>query len=172
VYDEDGVHTDPVTGESVTHKKGDLKFNSNGKPYYETLNGRDVYGRQVLSNFDVLTKEDSDWNRYDFFDNDGYDKSAVGSIAKTVAVVAPMFIPYVGPVYTGASVLVNAMGLFGTLGKIANIDDWMDPDTAKMFNNLEGWSKSMNTLDSRSEYAKQHMWSLENMIGMVGDVIS
>ena len=30
----------------------------------------------------------------------------------------------------------------------------------------------MNTLDSRSEYAKQHMWSLENMIGMVGDVIS
>lgn len=172
VYDEDGVHTDPITGELITHKKGDLKFNSNGKPYYETLNGRDVYGRQVLSNFDVLTREDSDWNRYDFFDNDGYDKSAVGSIAKTVAVVAPMFIPYIGPVYTGASVLVNAMGLFGTLGKIANIDNWMDPDTAKMFNNLEGWSKSMNTLDSRSEYAKQHMWSLENIIGMVGDVIS
>lgn len=172
VYDEDGVHIDPITGEPVVHKKGDLKFNTNGKPYYETLNGRDVYGRQVLSNFDVLTKEDSNWNRYDFFDNDGYDKSVVGSIAKTVAVVAPMFIPYVGPVYTGASVLANAMGLFGTLGKIANIDDWMSSDTAKWFNNLEGWSKSMNTLDSRSEYAKQHMWSLENMIGMVGDVIS
>lgn len=172
VYEEDGVHVDPITGESVVHKKGDLKFNANGKPYYETLNGRDVYGRQVLSNFDVLTKEDSNWNRYDFFDNDGYDKSAVGSIAKTVAVVAPMFIPYVGPVYTGASVLANAMGLFGTLGKIANVNDWMSSDTAKWFNNLEGWSKSMNTLDSRSEYAKQHMWSLENMIGMVGDVIS
>ena len=172
VYDEDGVHIDPITGEPVVHKKGDLKFNTNGKPYYETLNGRDVYGRQVLSNFDVLTKEDSNWNRYDFFDNDGYDKSVVGSIAKTVAVVAPMFIPYVGPVYTGASVLANAMGLFGTLGKIANVDDWMSSDTAKWFNNLEGWSKSMNTLDSRSEYAKQHMWSLENMIGMVGDVIS
>jgi hypothetical protein len=65
-----------------------------------------------------------------------------------------MFIPYVGPVYTGASVLVNATGLFGTLGKIANIDNWMDADTAKWFNTLEGWSKSMNTLDSRSEYAK------------------
>lgn len=172
VYDEDGVHEDPITGELVVHQKGDLKFNSNGKPYYETLNGRDVYGRQVLSNFDVITREDSNWNRYDFFDNDGYDKSVVGSIAKTVAVVAPMFIPYVGPVYTGASVLANAMGLFGTLGKIANINDWMSSDTAKWFNNLEGWSKSMNTLDSRSEYAKQHMWSLENMIGMVGDVIS
>jgi hypothetical protein len=83
-----------------------------------------------------------------------------------------MFIPYVGPVYTGALVLKNAVGLFGTLGKIANINDWMDPNTAKMFNNLEGWSKSMNTLDSRSEYAKQHMWSFENMIGLVGDVIS
>ena len=172
VYDENGVHEDPITGEMVVHQKGDLKFNANGKPYYETLNGRDVYGRQVLSNFDVLTREDSDWNRYDFFDNDGYDKSVIGSIAKTVAVVAPMFIPYVGPVYTGASVLVNALGLFGTLGKIANVNDWMSQDTAKWFNNLEGWSKSMNTLDSRSEYAKQHMWSLENMIGLVGDVIS
>lgn len=172
VYEEDGVHEDPITGELVQHKVGDLKFNANGKPYYETLNGRDVYGRQVLSNFDVLTKEDSDWNRYDFFDNDGYDKSVVGSLAKTVAVVAPMFIPYVGPVYTGASVLVNAMGLFGTLGKIANANDWMDPETSKWFNNLEGWSKSMNTLDSRSEYAKQHMWSIENMIGLAGDVIT
>lgn len=172
VYEEDGVHEDPITGEMVFHKQGDLKFNANGKPYYETLNGRDVYGRQVLSNFDVLTREDSDWNRYDFFDNDGYDKSALGSVVKTAVVVAPMFIPYVGPVYTGALVLKNAMGLFGTLGKIANINDWMDPDTAKMFHNLEGWSKSMNTLDSRSEYAKQHMWSFENMIGLIGDVIS
>lgn len=172
IYEEDGVHKDPITGEMVQHKIGDLKFNANGKPYYETLNGRDVYGRQVLSNFDVLTKEDSDWNRYDFFDNDGYDKSVVGSLAKTIAIVAPMFIPYVGPVYTGASVLVNAMGLFGTLGKIANIDDWMNEDVAKAFNNIEGWSKSMNTLDSRSEYAKQHMWSIENIIGLAGDVIS
>ena len=172
VYDEDGVHEDPITGELRLHAKGDLKFNANGKPYYETLNGRDVYGRQVLSNFDVLTREDSDANRYDFFDTDGYDKSTVGSLIKTAVVVAPMFIPYVGPVYTGASVLANAIGLFGTLGKIANINDWMDPDAIKMFNNLEGWSKSINTLDSRSEYAKQHMWSLENIIGLVGDVIS
>jgi hypothetical protein len=39
------VHEDPITGELRIHQKGDLKFNSNGKPYYETLNGRDVYGR-------------------------------------------------------------------------------------------------------------------------------
>lgn len=172
MYEEDGVHEDPITGEKVIHQKGDLKFNANGKPYYETLNGRDVYGRQVLSNFDVLTKEDSNWNRYDFFDNDGYDKSVIGNVVKTAVVVAPMFIPYIGPVYTGASVLVNAVGLFGTLGKIASSNDWMNQDTTKWFNNLEGWSKSMNTLDSRSEYAKQHMWSMENMIGLVGDVIT
>lgn len=172
VYDDDGIHEDPVTGELRLHRRGDLKFNVNGKPYYETLNGRDVYGRQVLSNFDVITREDSDINRYDFFDTDGYDKSVVGSLVKTAVVVAPMFIPYVGPVYTGASVLANAVGLFGTLGKIANINNWMDTDTAKLFNSLEGWSKSMNTLDSRSEYSKQHMWTIENLIGLVGDVIS
>jgi hypothetical protein len=41
-YDNDVV--DPKTGE-VLHKKGDLKYNDDGLPYYETLSGRDVHDK-------------------------------------------------------------------------------------------------------------------------------
>jgi hypothetical protein len=39
-YDSDGTHIDPISGKKLKHSKGELKLNSNGKPYYETLNGR------------------------------------------------------------------------------------------------------------------------------------
>jgi hypothetical protein len=44
-YDEDTKELDKFTGEMVTHKKGDLKLNSIGKPYYETLAGRNPYSK-------------------------------------------------------------------------------------------------------------------------------
>lgn len=166
-YDEDGTHIDPISGDTVTHKAGQYKLNELGKPYYESLNGRDVYGKQVLNKFDILTKEDSTFNKYDFFDTDGYDKNAFGSILKTTAQIAPMFIPYVGPVYTGLNVAIQGAGLLATLGKMVNIDDMFYDNS--MLNNIEGWTKSVGR-DTRSEYAKQHMWSLENMIGLIGDV--
>ena len=81
-YDEDTKELDKFTGEMVTHKKGDLKLNSNGKPYYETLAGRNPYSKQVLSTFDNLTSESSPINKYDFFDSDDLEKSISGSLAK------------------------------------------------------------------------------------------
>jgi hypothetical protein len=35
---------------------------------------------------------------------------------------------------------------------------------------MEGWSKSVNRQTAKSEYAQEHAWSLENMIGLIGDV--
>lgn len=35
-------------------------------PYYETLGNREVHGKQVLSAFDVITRENSTWNKFDF----------------------------------------------------------------------------------------------------------
>jgi hypothetical protein len=46
-WDEDGTHIDPVTGKETQHKKGDLKLNENGTYYYESLDGRSVYGKRV-----------------------------------------------------------------------------------------------------------------------------
>lgn len=117
-YDEDGTHTDLVSGQIVEHKKGDLKLDQNGNFYYEKLDGRDIYGRRVLNKMNVLTTDGSFWNRYDFFDSDDINQKSVGgSILKNLALVGTMFIPYVGPWIAGLSIATQLAGLGATLGK-------------------------------------------------------
>lgn len=84
----------------IKHYKGEIKLDENGSPYYETLGNRAAHGKEFLSPFNVITKEGSTINKFDFLDNDGKEKSVAGTIAQTVATIAPMFIPYVGEYYT------------------------------------------------------------------------
>ena len=164
-WDEDGTHVDPETGETVEHKIGDLKLNDNGTYYYEKLNGRPVYNKQVLNKMDVLTKEGSALNKYDFFDSDDLHKSAFGTVMKNVALIAPMFIPYVGPWIAGASVLSQSVGFMATLGKMFTGSD------SPTLSNIEGWSKSVNRQTSKSDYAQENTWCWENFIDLIGDVV-
>ena len=161
-YDNDVV--DPKTGE-VLHKKGDLKYNEDGLPYYETLSGRDVHDKQVLNKMNTLTADGSVWNKFDFFDSDDLDQKGIGSsLLKNAALVGSMFIPYVGPVITGLSVATQTAGLLATLGKLVAGND--NPT----LNNIQGWAKSVNR-QSATEYAQQHTWCAENFINMIGDTI-
>lgn len=161
-YDNDVV--DPKTGE-VSHKKGDLKYNEDGLPYYETLSGRDVHDKQVLNKMNTLTTEGSVWNKFDFFDSDDLDQKGIGSsLLKNAALVGSMFIPYVGPVITGLSVATQTAGLLATLGKLVAGND------SPTLNNIQGWAKSVNR-QSTTEYAQQHTWCAENFINMIGDTI-
>ena len=161
-YDNDIV--DPKTGE-VLHKKGDLKYNEDGLPYYETLSGRDVHDKQVLNKMNTLTTDGSVWNKFDFFDSDDLDQKGVGSsLLKNAALVGSMFIPYVGPVITGLSVATQTAGLLATLGKLVAGND------SPTLNNIQGWAKSVNR-QSATEYAQQHTWCAENFINMIGDTI-
>lgn len=161
-YDNDIV--DPKTGE-VLHKKGDLKYNEDGLPYYETLSGRDVHDKQVLNKMNTLTTDGSIWNKFDFFDSDDLDQKGMGSsLLKNAALVGSMFIPYVGPVITGLSVATQTAGLLATLGKLVAGND------SPTLNNIQGWAKSVNR-QSATEYAQQHTWCAENFINMIGDTI-
>ncbi len=173
-WDSDGTHIDPITGEETAHKKGELKTNANGMYYYENLDGRDVYGRRVLNKMNTLTTDGSIWNKYDFFDSDSRDKSAGGTMLKTLALCGSMFLPKVGKVVAGLSVANQTVGLLGTLGKMsANLsNEYLGTDFKNLstLSEMEGWSKSVNRQTAKSEYAQDHMWSLENMIGLVGDV--
>ena len=163
-WDEDGEHVDPVTKQKVSHKKGELKLNDNGTYYYEALDGRDVYGRQVLNKMNTITTDGSFWNQYDFFDSDDIkEKSFVGSVAKNLALVGSMFIPYVGWGVAGASVATQLVGLTGTLGKMLTGSD------SPTFSAMEGWSKSLNRQTAKSEYAQQNMLCWENFIDLIGD---
>ena len=102
-YDQDETEVDPYTGNTITHKKGEWKVNDDGEYYTERLNGRSLIGKQVVSATDYLTSENASINKYDFFDSDDIEKSVGGTIAKNVAAVLPMFIPYVNTAYSGLS---------------------------------------------------------------------
>lgn len=164
-YNEDGTHVDPITGRTEQHKKGDLKIGPNGTYYYEKLDGRDVYGKQVLNKMNVFTTDGSFWNKFDFFDSDDINqKSVAGSLAKNAVLVGSMFIPYVGPVIAGLSMAIQVADMAAKVGKMITGSE--NPTLS----NIEGWAKSMNRQYAKTEYAQQHTWSLENIIDSVGDL--
>lgn len=165
-WDEDGEHIDPITGEKVKHEKGEPKLNQDGEYYYEKLDGRDVYGRRVLNKMNVLTRDGSFMNKFDFFDSDDIEqKSVVGTTFKNLALVGSMFIPYVGPWIAGLSVATQLAGLGATLGKMALGSD------SPILNDIEGWSKSVNRQTAKSQYAQEHTWCWENFIDLIGDTM-
>ena len=164
-WDEDGEHIDLLTGERKTHKKGDYKYNEDGTFYYETLNGRDVYSKQVLNRMNTLTVDGSKANNYDFFDSDDLEqKSVVGNVMKNLALVGSMFLPVVGKPIIAASIASQSLGLMGALGKM-----FLGSENETV-NNMHAWAKTVNR-QSVSEYASQNTWCWENMINMIGDTV-
>ena len=164
-WDEDGEHIDPITGEAKIHKKGDYKYNDEGTFYYETLNGRDVYGKQVLNRMNTLTVDGSKANKYDFFDSDDLkQKSFIGSVMKNLALVGSMFLPVVGKPIIAASIATQSVGLLGALGKM-----FLGSENETV-NNMHAWSKTVNR-QTATEYASQNTWCWENLINMIGDTV-
>ena len=166
-YEEDTDEKDPITGEIVHHVAGEFKLDSEGKPYYENANGRSIDGKTVLHLSDVFTTDGSAVNSIDFFDSDDMHKSAMGTLAKNVALVGSMFLPTVGPYVAGVVILQNAMQLGSVLGKMLVGSD------SPTLNKIEGFSHFTNLQESKSQYSKDpdHMWSTENLLSLIGDVV-
>lgn len=160
-YDEDELDENG----NIIHQKGERKLNDEGLPYYETLGGRDVYGKQVLNKMNMLTTDGSFANKFDFFDSDDLEqKSWAGSILKNAALVGSMFIPYVGPVITGLSVGTQMTGLLATMGKLVVGNE------NELLNDIQGWAKTVNR-SAQTEYAAENTWCGENFFNMIGDTI-
>lgn len=163
-YDTEGYHIDPLTGKEEWHKKDDLKLNENGTYYYEDLDGRSIYGRQVLNKFNTFTTDGSWWNQYDFLDSDDLNqKSVAGSVAKNLFLVGSMFLPYVGWGVAAASVGTQLAGLVGTFGKMLVGSD------SPTLSSLEGFSQSWNRQTLKSQYARENILCWENFIDLIGD---
>jgi hypothetical protein len=90
----------------------EIKTDDEGNYYTEYLGARDLKDGQVVNLQDILTDEDSMWNKLDFYDSDGKDKSLWGVAAKLVSQVAPYYIPVVGP---GYAAFTTVMGLTSVL---------------------------------------------------------
>ena len=145
-------------------KAGEYKLNDQGTYYTEFLNGRTTYNREIVSKLDLLTKEGSWINRYDFFDSDDKDKNVFGSIMKNVAAIAPMFIPYVGQYYILGSIAMQTGGIASIVAKMAlGSDNDIANDADGFFSQFQGGT---------SQYSKEHAFTAENLINMFGQVVS
>ena len=169
-YEEDTDEIDPLTGQLLHHKKGENKTNSEGNYYFETLGGRSLVGKNVLSVGDVLTKEDSSVNKYDFFDSDDLEKSTEGVIAKNLTAIAPMI--FLGPVgssiYAGFYVGREILKTLPMLEKIGTILSSEDRGENSMLNTLAAYGQKFT--GGTSDYGKQHTFSLENFGNLISDV--
>lgn len=141
--------------------------------YVETLGDREIYGRQVVNPSDILTTDGSVFNKFDFFDSDGRDKS-LGKVAlSTIVEIAPLLIPGVNTVYGGARAALGLATVMPTflksltgmlLGDSMNFGD--DPITK-----AEGWMAKYRT-PSTSDAGSESMWNVEQMAQMVTGIFS
>lgn len=166
-YDEDGTHVDPITGIVKEHKKGDAKLNDKGTYYYETLGGRSVLGKEVLSVFDTFTVDGQGINKYDFFDSNDIEKSAAGTIAKNVAAILPLFCgPVVGGIYAASLIGREFSKSLPMLYGMATA--FSDSETPSWINNLAAYGSKFSS--STSDYARENTFSFENFGNLVSDV--
>lgn len=169
-YDSEGTHINPITGLEEKHNKGDKKLDNNGKYYYETLNGRSAAGKTILSTFDVLTVDGEGLNSIDFMDSDSRDKSIGGTIMKSAAAIAPLFIG--GPVGIAYSTALVARELAKALPMIDGLTSYAlgneDTPFTKLSNSLAGKAAQFTT--STSDYSMRNQLSFENIANLMSDV--
>ena len=167
-YDQDEIEVDPYTGNTITHKKGEWKINEEGEYYTERLNGRSLIGKQVVSAIDYLTSENSSVNKYDFFDSDDIEKSVGGTIAKNLAAVLPMFVPYINTAYSGLLVTREISKSLPMLYGMAMGFTGSDDVDSKLLNTMAAYGQRMT--GGTSDYAQENVFSFENFGNLISDV--
>lgn len=166
-YDVDAQGRPTLDESKVVHKKGEYKINpETGTYYYETLGNREVYGKQVLSPFDVITTDGSAANKYDFFDSDGIDKSVIGTITKNVMRIAPAFVPYVKGAYIALNVGLEAAKFLPVIYKSSF---GLLSDDNSIANNIEAFATQFDN-NKISVEGQQSFFSSESMVNMIADV--
>lgn len=164
-----------INGREIVHKKGDLKLDENGNPYYEELGNRDIYGRDVLHYTDTLTDDDSVFNKYDFFDSDGLEKSFGGTLMKTLVNLAPYVISGTigGPagwIWGGVNATLEIARVLPTLGKAVN-GIFGGDDNSALAQGLSRWEAALSRFDSStSDATRNQPWSVETLGSLVSDI--
>ncbi len=172
-FDEDGMHYDADLGKDVNHFKGEYKMNEYGKPFYETLNKREVYGKQVLSPWDVLTVDGSMADKWNFMSGDDRKKSITGNVVRAAAFAAPYFIPGVGQYYTmatiGAALATDVLPVLLKSGMGLIFNDWAkDSELYRNLNSLQGVGARLQP--SQSDESSQSILNIDNVAMMMSDV--
>lgn len=167
-YDKDGMQVNPVTGEEGYHKKGEWITDENGNYFTETLGNRQLLDKQVVQLSDILTKEGSTLNKFDFWDSDGYDKSVAGIAAKTVAHILPYLTPirgYYGAFTMAMQIAATMPVLYKSLESIALGEN--QSGLTPTMTSMENWFAKWN--GSKSRKGQEGFWNLENVGELIAD---
>jgi hypothetical protein len=107
-------------------------------------------------------------DKYNFFDSDDLDKSVTGTIMKTVASVAPLFMgPYVSAIYSGALIGKEMLKTLPMLYGITTA--WTDlPQDNSLLNRLAATGEVFTS--STSDAGKASVLNLETLASMVSDI--
>lgn len=169
--DEDGNPTNDK--DKIVYHQGEKKIDPDtGTYYYESLGGRSIYGRDVLSGFDTLTTDGSVWNEYDFLDSDDIKKSTFGSLSRAVAQIAPVFIPYVNTAYMATRIGISMAEIMPVIGKVFLGND------NELMSSIEGWNKAFSfstsdfTQGSEELGIKADPWTMETGLKLISDVFT
>jgi hypothetical protein len=125
-------------------------------------------GQELLHVSDILTTDGSAWNQYDFFDSDGLDKTAFGTVMKTAVSIAPYLIPgvgqYVAMFEIGRSLVESLPELYKGVSSLAGSD--LGFSTA---NEIAAFASRFNS--SVSDAGAQKLLSFESIGNMTVDSI-
>ena len=106
-WDEDGEHIDPMTKQKVLHKAGEWKTDEFGNFYAEKAGNKENLNKQFVTWSEVLTDDNSAWNKIDIFDSDSLDSNIPRTILRAAVIGGSLLIPYVGPTIAYTSAAVN-----------------------------------------------------------------
>ena len=175
-YKEDAVET--IDGREIKHQKGDVILDDNGMPFYrEVAEGEETYGQELLHISDTLTEDLSKWNKYDFFDSDGVEKSIGGTVMKTVATLVPWIIPggkYVKAakwILAGTQASLEMAKVLPVLGKAIHGAFGGDEKDSQFFDSMTQWENYTSRFESStSDKTRNNQWTLETFGNLVGDI--
>lgn len=168
-YDKDGIQENPVTGEVGEHHKGEFITDEDGNYFTELIGNRDLLDKEVVSAWDVITKEDSLANKFDFMDSDGYDKSIGGVAAKVAARSIGYFIPGFNAYYGAATALIGLGSVLPTVYK--SLESLITGDNPSAFakgaTGVENWFRKFE--QGTSYKGRENFFSIEGIGNLLAD---
>lgn len=167
-YQYDGEQVNPVTGEVGYHRKGEWMTDENGNYFTATLGKQQKGHDDIVVIGDILTKEYSPWNKFDFWDSDGYDKSLGGIAMKAFVNILPYLTPLRGyyGAFTALTGLVSTMPiLYKNLESLILGEE--QTGMTEAMTQLENWFYKWDS--SKSYKGSQGFWNVENLGQLISD---
>lgn len=165
-WDEDGEHIDPITKQKVLHKAGEWKTDEFGNFYAEKAGNKENLNKQFVTWSEVLTDDNSAWNKIDIFDSDSLDSNIPRTILRAAVIGGSLLIPYVGPTIAYTSAAVNLTRVMPQILK--TFTSFFSEDV--QFDTLNRWDNNMRKFGrSTSDYAQDHFFSFENIMDLAVD---